>query len=113
MDDKKRELKKHWKKAERDAARSAFPLPDDKLEALFDAVEMAIEDAGCDHSLRATTEWLSANGVDIGAVVVWLENNGGFCDCEVVANARDHWEESRVTPWDKLNYCVRTSSHHD
>jgi len=98
MDDKKRELKKRWKKAERDAARSAFPLHDDKLEALFDAVEMALEDAGCDHSLRATTEWLSANGVDIGAVVVWLENNGGFCDCEVVANARDHWEESRRLP---------------
>ena len=98
MDDKKRELKKRWKKAEKDAARYAFPLPDDKLEALFDAVEMAIEDAGCDLSLRATNEWLSANGVDIGAVMVWLENNGGFCDCEVVANARDHWEESRRLP---------------
>jgi hypothetical protein len=68
------------------------------LEALFDSVEMAIEDAGCDHSLRATTEWLSANGVDVGAVVTWLENNGGFCDCEVVANARDHWEENRRLP---------------
>jgi hypothetical protein len=95
MDDKRQELKKRWKKAEKDAARSAFPLPDDKLEALFDAVEMAIEESGCDHSLRATTEWLSANGVDVDAVVAWLENNGGFCDCEVVANARDHWEENR------------------
>jgi hypothetical protein len=95
MDDKKRELKKSWKKAEKDAARSAFPLPDDKLEAMFDAVEMAIEESGCDHSFRATTEWLSANGVDVDAVVVWLENNGGLCDCEVVANARDHWEENR------------------
>jgi hypothetical protein len=78
MDDKKRELKKRWKKAEKDAARSAFPLPDDKLEAMFDVVEMAIEESGCDHSLRATTEWLSANGVDVDAVVAWLENNGGF-----------------------------------
>jgi len=95
MDDKKREIKKRWKKAEKDADRAMFPLADDKLEAMFDAVEIAIEDAGCDHSLRATTEWLRANGIDAAAVVAWLEDNGGFCDCEVVANARDHWEENR------------------
>jgi hypothetical protein len=94
MGGEKRDIKKRWKKAEKDAARAMFPLADDKLEAMFDAVEIALEDAGCDHSLRATTEWLSANGVD-AAVVAWLEDNGGFCDCEVVANARDHWEENR------------------
>jgi Protein of unknown function (DUF2695) len=32
---------------------------------------------------------------DIDAVAAWLENNGGFCDCEVILNARDHWEENR------------------
>jgi len=95
MDNKKQELKKCWKKAEKDDARSMFPLPNDKLEAMFDAVEIALENAGCDHSLRTTTEWLRSNGVDVDAVVTWLENNGGYCDCEVVANARDHWEENR------------------
>ena len=95
MDDKKQELKKRWKKAEKDAARSMFPLPNYKLEAMFDAVEIALENAGCDHSLRTTTEWLRSNGVDVDAVVTWLENNGGYCDCEVVANARDHWEGNR------------------
>ena len=95
MNNKNQELKKRWKKAEKDAARSMFPLPNDKLEAMFDAVEIALEDTGCDHSLRATTEWLRSNGFDVAAVVTWLENNGGYCDCEVVANARDHWEENR------------------
>jgi hypothetical protein len=95
MNNKNQELKKRWKKAEKDAARYMFPLPDDKLEAMFDAVEIALEDAVCDHSMRATTEWLRSNGVDVDAVVTWLENNGGYCDCEIVANARDHWEENR------------------
>ena len=95
MNNKNQELKKRWKNAEKDSARSMFPLPNDKLEAMFDAVEIALEDAGCDHSLRATTEWLRSNGVDVDAVVRWLENSGGYCDCEVVANARDHWEENR------------------
>jgi len=95
MDDKKRELKKRWKKAEKDAARAMFPLPNDKLEAMFDAVEQALEEAECDHSLRVTIEWLRASGFDIDAVVAWLENNGGFCDCEVILNARGHWEENQ------------------
>ena len=96
MDDKARQLKKQWKTAETNTARAKFPLTDDKLEALFDAVEIAIKDAGCDHSLKATTEWLEDRGLDIQAVVAWLQNYGGFCDCEVVANARDHWEENRA-----------------
>jgi hypothetical protein len=95
MDDKNREIKKRWKKAEKDAARSMFPLPNDKLKAMFGAVEIALEDAGCDHSLRATTEWLNTNGVDVASIVAWLKDNGGFCDCEVVANARERWEENR------------------
>jgi hypothetical protein len=69
-----------------------FPLSNQKLEAMFDAVELHVEENGCDHSLKATTEWLRTNGLDIDAVVTWLQNNGGFCDCEVVANARDHFE---------------------
>jgi hypothetical protein len=46
MDDKKRELKKRWKQAEKDAARTSFPLSNDMLEAMFDAVEIALEDFG-------------------------------------------------------------------
>ena len=88
-------MKKQWMTAEKDAARAKFPLRDDQLEALFDAVEAAIEDVACDHSLKATREWLEDGGLDVQAVIGWLQSNGGFCDCEVVANVREHWEESR------------------
>ena len=95
MNEKARNLKKQWKAAQKNVARTQFPLSDDKLEAMFDAVERSLENNGCDHSQRATITWLTANGFDVDTVVQWLENNGGFCDCEVVANARDHWEENR------------------
>lgn len=95
MDEKQRRAKKQWKASEKSAARAKFPLPDDQLEELFDAVATAIDHKGCDHSLRATTAWLQNKGHDIQTVVGWLQDNGGFCDCEVVWNARDHWEENR------------------
>jgi hypothetical protein len=96
MDDKARELKRQWVSAQKGAARAKFPLLDDTLEHLFDAVETRIENVPCDHSLRAATEWLRMNSLAIEPVVAWLQDNGGFCDCEVVANARDHWEQNRV-----------------
>ena len=37
-----------------------------------------------------------APGHDIEMIVAWLEENGGFCDCEVSANSRDHWERNRL-----------------
>ena len=95
MDDKARELKKQWLHAQKSAARAKFPLPDDTLELLFNAVELSLESLVCDHSLKATLEWLRVNRLDIEPVVAWLQDNGGFCDCEVVANARDHWEQNR------------------
>lgn len=27
--------------------------------------------------------------------IAWLKANGGYCDCEVVTNAADHWEQNR------------------
>ena len=95
MDEDARRLKNAWKVQQRDRARAAFPIPDGDLAALFDAIDAGIASTGCDHSLRFTREWLSRAGHDIEKVVAWLEENGGFCDCEVAANSRDHWEQNR------------------
>lgn len=98
MDDDARRLKRNWKEQQRELARAAFPIPDHELAALFEAVDSRLSTTACDHSLRLTREWLAHAGHDIDKVVVWLEENGGFCDCEVVANARDHWQENRSKP---------------
>ena len=95
VDEKARQQKKLWKTAEKMGARAKFPLSDDRLELLFAFVEAAVDDVGCDHSLKATRQWLEDNDLDIQAVIAWLGNNGGFCDCEVIGNAREHWEENR------------------
>ncbi len=94
MDPRNRRLTNAWKSHRRKIARAAFPLPDDDLAALFDAVDAGLEAAGCDHSLRITLERLNNAGHDTDKVVTWLEDNGGFCDCEVVLNARHRWEEN-------------------
>ena len=95
MDEADRNRKREWKSSERETARAAFPLSADLLEDLFAHVSAAVEKSGCDHSLRATEVWLATKKVDADVVKKWLAENGGYCDCEVEANAADHWEQNR------------------
>jgi hypothetical protein len=93
---KNRQHKAAWKAEQRNIARASFPLSDDQLAVLFHTVESGLQEAGCDHSLRITRRWLDGTTHDPDRVIAWLQANGGFCDCEVVANARDHWQQSKV-----------------
>jgi hypothetical protein len=95
MDSVDRDRKKAWKEREREAARSAFPLSNDHIEEMFKAVEEQVEEGGCDHSLRFTMQWLAKQQQPADKVIAWLEKHGGYCDCEVAANAYDHWMQNK------------------
>jgi hypothetical protein len=94
MDDSSRHEKKQWQAHQRASARAALPLSNADLEAMFDELDDRLEEAPCDHTLRFTTGWLNSRGFATTAVVAWLRDNGGYCDCEAAANVRDHWEQT-------------------
>lgn len=94
VDDKKKKLKA-WKNDQKSAARAEFPLSAESLEALFDSLDTALVEYGCDHSYRFTREFLQQAGHTESIVVPWLQNHGGNCDCEVLANVEQHVEENR------------------
>jgi hypothetical protein len=61
------------------------------LHDLFDWLDR--EDApACDHTLRETVEFLRQRGLDVERVVSWLQEHGGFCDCEVLYNVEEQFE---------------------
>jgi len=81
-----------WKAKQQVAARAALPLPDDRMQALFDMLDVEFPRQGCDHTLRLTRGWLSAQCLSVEPVVEWLRANGGCCDCEALANAEEAWQ---------------------
>lgn len=95
VDDESKRLKKSWQAEEKRRARAALPMPDEQMHDLFVFVEERLSVAACDHSLRRTASWLDTRDVDADRVLAWLEDNGGYCDCEVVFNAREAWERAR------------------
>lgn len=90
-----RDRKKEWKLEQKQAARVAFPMPDALLESLFDTVDARVGSSGCDHTLRFTEQWIGEHRQSASSVIDWLKGQGGSCDCEVLANAANHWEQNR------------------
>ena len=78
----------------RKQAEAGMPLTRAELEALFDHLDVALAD-GCDHSLRLTRQFLVARSLSEEAIIPWLGEYGGYCDCEVLANVEDAWPSER------------------
>jgi hypothetical protein len=67
---------------EHDAPELSLSL--EQQSALADAVEARRR--SCDGTLSAAREWAERAGVDWPPLRRELEENGGYCDCEVVLN---------------------------
>lgn len=96
MDAEKRKLKQAWKAEEKRKAKAQFPLPDAQLRELFEFVDEWLDTNGCNHELTGTETWLKEHKLRPEPVMSWLAENGSYCDCEVMANAAEHWEENRT-----------------
>jgi hypothetical protein len=64
--------------------RPGLTLSLEQQVGLADAVEERRR--SCDGTLRAAREWAQRAGVDWRRLRRELEENGGYCDCEVVLN---------------------------
>jgi hypothetical protein len=64
------------------------------MQAMFDMLDAEIPRQGCDHTLSLTRAWLASKGLPAEPVVAWLHDNGGFCDCEALANAEGAWRSA-------------------
>ncbi|MFN8358180.1 MAG: DUF2695 domain-containing protein [Spirosomataceae bacterium] len=67
-----------------------LPISKDVFDNLFDVLDIHLEEHGCDHTSKLTLQFLRDNEIeDIEKVLDWLEENGGFCDCEILANVEE------------------------
>ncbi len=91
--EEKRRAKQMVRAKERAEARAAMPLDPRQLRTLFDWLDVQLA-VPCDHTLRFTLDWLEAHDHDADVVVPWLEDNGGYCDCEVLANVEQKVDDA-------------------
>jgi len=90
----KKQLKAQWRDQQRRAALAALPLPVAELKAMFDMLDTELPRKGCNHSRRLTEAWLTSRGHDVQRVFAWLDTQGGYCDCEVLANVEERVDDA-------------------
>jgi hypothetical protein len=83
----KKKLKAAYKAAERQTLETSMQMSKSDLKDLFVHLDETV--SACDHSLKHTTEFLYARSLDSGKIIPWLQEHGGYCDCEVLANVED------------------------
>jgi hypothetical protein len=93
----KKKLKNQWRDQQRKTALTALPLAIPELKAMFDMLDVELPRKGCDHTRRLTEAWLRNRGHDVQRVFAWLDTQGGFCDCEILANVEEKVDEARKT----------------
>ena len=98
MDRSDKEKKKAWKAEQKLQARAAFPLDEIELAKLFEFVDSELRKQVCDHTLRITQQWIKNSGNSESSIIPWLEDAGGYCDCEVLSNSYDHFMQNRKDP---------------
>lgn len=91
-EDRKRELKAVFKAKELETLEASMPLSKEELRGLFDYLDSE-EASGCDHTAKKTLSYLRSRSLDPERIVPWLQELGGYCDCEVLANVEQQFEK--------------------
>ena len=91
---RKKELLKAYANEQKQSFKDSLPMDEELFWQLFDYVDEKVEENdGCDQSLSFTRECLEKQKVDVEIVLDWIVNEGGGCDCEVLYNVEERFEE--------------------
>jgi hypothetical protein len=69
-----------------------MPVTGSQLKALFEYLDGKLSEQGCDDTLYHTAQFAVEAGVSFANLKAWLETEGGYCDCEVIANVEEKFE---------------------
>jgi uncharacterized protein (DUF2164 family) len=95
------ERRKQIKKELREKAKLEFekslPISKENFTLLFDFLDEKLGEYYCDDSLKLTKEFLEEYKiVNVEKIENWLQENGGYCDCEVLNNVKEMFDEDAI-----------------
>lgn len=70
---------------------AGLPARQETISELLDFVEDELYETVCNHSLQYSMKYMMENRLDFGKITSWLNNNGGYCDCKVLAEIAPIW----------------------
>ena len=89
---RRKELLREFKLNEMAVAFGALPISNVEFQPLFDMLHEKLPTDDCDHSRRLTIAHIREHSLPEDHVLRWLDDNNGFCDCQVLANSEQVWQ---------------------
>lgn len=68
-----------------------LPERQQTISRMLDFVEDELYESECNHSLQYAMRFMMDNRLDFPRLTAWLNNNGGYCDCKVLAEIAPIW----------------------
>ena len=69
----------------------SLPERKETISRLLDFVEDELYGSDCNHSLQHAMRFMMDNRLDFPRLTTWLNANGGYCDCKVLAEIAPPW----------------------
>ena len=70
----------------------SLPMSCDLFHELFDFLDEKLVVEGCSHTVKMTVLFLNQRDISTNPVLTWLEEQGGYCDCEILGNGQNAFE---------------------
>lgn len=95
--ERRKQIKKELREKAKIEFENSLPISREKFTQLFDFLDEKLGEYDCDDSLKLTNEFLQEYNIEnIQEVKNWLQENGGYCDCEVLNNVEEMFDEDAI-----------------
>ena len=92
ISDRRRDLKKAVRRVEWEGFLAEMPCSPAEAHELFDRLDSVLAKEACLNDLRHTRTVCEEMGLSVDTLTSWLREQGGGCDCEVLANVEERVE---------------------
>ena len=95
--ERRKQIAKELKLKARQEFGKSLPMSHDNFKGLFDYLDKQLIDNSFDHSLKLSNDFLQSlklNNID--EIIEWIGENGGNCDCEVLANVEEKFDDNAI-----------------
>lgn len=95
--ERRKQIAKELKLKARQEFEKSLPMAHENFKGLFGYLDEQLSDNACDHSLKLSIGFLQSlklNNID--EITEWLGENGGYCDCEVLANVEEKFDNNAI-----------------
>jgi hypothetical protein len=88
-----KQIQNELRKKASDAFEASLPMSRIKFEELFNYLDEELQEQECDNKPTLARTFLeNQNITNVEAVLQWLSDKGGYCDCEILANVEEQFE---------------------